>query len=447
MKKTALLAAIILTAALCAEAGALSLEEAREAALANSKTLAQYNLDIRTADLTKKTAGYGMLPSLSLGASASAKLWESPSKQWTGVADTISAGASVSVSQKIYDGGKISLQKAISSISSEITRKDAMAAYFTVLDTADNYYYAVLEAAAALAAAESSLETASLSLSLAEVRRESGVINPGDYLQAQAEKQARETARNQARRDLAMSRARLAELTGQRDVGELDPVDFSLWEDLFQKLAGLDDPGLDALYRLLWDETARRNPSLLKAALSSSQAESSLSLAKRDYLPSLSASFSTGINYSRTANVEPAAGSLSLSLSIPLDFWTTAANVEKSRTAAEKTALGYRSSEASLELELQSALINLVSQAGSILSSRKAWEYAGSHFDYVMELYRLSRNSPSDLADAGTLVRTNYNQMVGAQYQFLRAVSALRSLGAFESEEEIIALLIEGILE
>jgi len=94
----------------------------------------------------------------------------------------------VSHTQKIWDGGKAGIQKAINEIASESSRKDALAEYFNVLDSADNAYYAVLEAMATLEAEESSLQTALTSLSIAEVRQASGMINQGDYLKAMADK-------------------------------------------------------------------------------------------------------------------------------------------------------------------------------------------------------------------------------------------------------------------
>ncbi|GHV69620.1 hypothetical protein AGMMS49928_12540 [Spirochaetia bacterium] len=437
--KIFLMVIILIVNAVDNRALALDLDETRALALANSRTLAQYNLDLRSSVLNEKIQGYGMFPSLSLGASASANL--------ESIEDSLKVGASIGLKQTIYDGGITSLKKSIAAISSETVRKETLAAYFMVLETADSYYYAALEAAAALDAAESSLATAALSLSLAEIRMQNRNISAGDYLEVMAEKEARETAKNQARRELSMARARLLDLTGLKELPDLEPVDFEIYEILFQKLALIDDSALDALHNFLWQEIAGRNPDLLKAGLNFQSAEANLKLAKKDYLPSLSASLSSGLNYAVGSGIAPVSGSLGLSLTVPLDFWVTAANVEKNKIALDKANLNYLNTGASVELELRGILINLAAQAGSILSAGKAWEYARSHFDYVMELFRLSQRSPSELSTAETLVRTNRNSFAGARYKFLQAFSTLRNLGSFDSTGDLMELLLRGLMQ
>jgi outer membrane protein TolC len=298
----------------------------------------------------------------------------------------------------------------------------------------------VLEAAAALEASEQSLETAVLSLSIAEVRRENNMINSADYLQALAEKENRETARNLARRDLLLNGKKLQSLTGLSKLPRLEAVDFTGWEALLQRFANLDDTGFDTLCDLLGKTAAARNPGIIRAGLLSRRAEESVTLSKRDYNPSLSASLSTGLNYSPANGLEPSSGRLSVSGSIPLDFWVTAANVEKKELARDQAVFDYQSTEQNLDTELQTILLDLISQAQSVLSFRRAGEYAQKHYEYVLELYRLSRNSLSELFDAETLVRTNRNQLIRAQYGFLRGLSKIRSLGAFESADAIFRL-------
>jgi outer membrane protein TolC len=191
---------------------------------------------------------------------------------------------------------------------------------------------------------------------------------------------------------------------------------------------------------------SERSSHAAKAALANQKAEKNLSLAKRDYSPSLSASFSTGVNYSPTNGFEASSGRLSLSGSIPLDVWVIANRVEKNKIARDSAVLDYLSAESNAETELQTALLDCISQASSALSARRAWEYAEKHFEYIMELYRLSQNSVSELSDASALLSSSRSTLIRAQFGFLQALSTLRSLGAFENEEDLRALL-EGKAE
>jgi hypothetical protein len=92
-------------------------------------------------------------------------------------------------------------------------------------------------------------------------------------------------------------------------------------------------------------------------------------------------------------------------------------------------------------------VLDLIFRAAQILSSRRALDYAKKHYEYVLELFRLSRNSLSELYDAGAAVLSNQNQLNQAQYGFLLGVSKIRGLGLFESEEEIAAIIKKAALE
>ncbi|MCL2067305.1 MAG: TolC family protein [Treponema sp.] len=419
----------------------LSLEQARTLALANSRSLAKYEMAIRSSILDERSQFYSMLPSLSAEYTASMSYLN---RDWglENPIDTFTAGATFSVTQIIFQGGKSFIQKAISSIATESVRIEAMTEYFNVIDSVDSAYYAALEAAAALEAEESSLQTAELSLSMAEVRQAGGMINQGDYLRALADKEAKENSRNQARRNLSLSMAKLRSLTGLAETVELQDIDYSAYEDALQRLAIISDEQADELYDKL-HKTLAANPSIARAALNNQRAEKNLSLTKREYSPTVSATiFSTGLNYS-TANgfSSSAAGGVSIRGSIPVDFWVMANRIEKSKIALDSAALDYISAEISLETELQSALLNAIAQAGSVLSSRRSLEYTEKHFEYVMELYRLSQSSVSDLTEASSLLIASRNNLIRASYGFLQSLSKLRSLGALSDEEKLLEVL------
>jgi len=421
----------------------IGLEEVRTLALANSRSLTKYNLAITNAILDEKSRVFSNLPSLSLGANGSMEIWNKNGPVENPL-NTIDAGVSIGVShtQKIFDGGKAGIQKAINEIASESARKDALAEYFSVLDQADNAYYAVLEAMATLEAEESSLQTALTSLAIAEVRLASGMINQGDYLKAMADKEARENSRNQAKRNLTLNTMKLKAITGLADLPELQQIDFSGYEGLISRLGNISDKEADSLYNELWKAIASTNPSLSKSALANQRAENNLSMAQRAYLPSLNAQLSAGLNYSLKNGMELSGGKLSLSLSIPVDYWVIANNVDKSKNARDLAALDYIGAEITLGTDLQDALFKALTNAGSVIHTGLSLAYAERHSDYVMERYRLSQSSIGDLNEASTLLINSRNNLTKARYGFLQSLSKLRSLGAFQDEEKLIQLLM-----
>jgi outer membrane protein TolC len=445
MKKVFILSGLILLSASMAFSQTVNLEQARALALANSRSLAKYNLAIRSSVLDERSQLYTMLPSVSAGYSASMNYMN---KNWEFVnpVDTLNAGFDVAITQKIFEGGKSFIQKAIAAIATESVRKEALAEYFSVLDAADNAYYAALEAAATLEAEEASLRNALASLAVAEIRQTSGMINRGDFLKALADKEARENARDQARRSLSLNRMKLRALTGIETSAGLEQVNFEAYEDLIHTLAGISDESADALYDRFWKLLVQANPSLARAALNNQRAEKNLSLAKRDFSPTISATlFSGGINYSIAGGVASSSGGgLTIRGSIPLDFWVMSDKIEKSRIARDSTALDFKNTETNLETELQSALLNAFAYAGTVVHSRLSLEYSEKHFEYVNERYRLSQSSISDLGDAATLLINSRNSHIKARYGFLQALSKLRSLGAIDDEQKLMNILTGG---
>jgi outer membrane protein TolC len=418
----------------------VNLEQARTLALANSKILARHELAIKSSVLDEKNQLYSMLPSVSANYNASAnylKNWE-----FLNPLDAFSSGVSFSVTQIIFQGGKSFLNKAISGISTESVRKDALAEYFNTLDSADNAYYAVLEAASALEAEEVSLQTAVLALSIAEVRRSSGMINQGDYLKALADKEARENSRNQARRSLALSMTKFKTITGLQ-TAELDLIDFTVYEDILSRLALITDEEADELFVHFWNIMTADNPSLAKAALGNKRAEMNYTLTKRDYAPTISATiFSSNFGYSSAGGFNSSSdGGFTIKGTIPVDFWVMSNRLEKSKIARDIEAVNFTNTQNSLEQELLTALSNMFAQAGSVLSLRRSLEYTESHFNYVMERYRLSQSSVSDLSDATSLFISARNNLNRASYSFLQTISRIRSLCALDDEQRLLKIL------
>jgi len=421
----------------------INLEQARLIGLANSRSLARYEMAIRNSILDEKNQLYSMLPQVSAGFSASLNYL----KAWSFInpIDTFSVGANLSITYIIYQGGKEYINRAISKISTESVRKDALSEYFSVLDSIDNAYYAVLEASANLEAEESSLQAAVLGLSIAEVRQMSGMINQGDYLKALADKEARENSYNQARRNLAMSNNRFKTLIGISETAGLEAISFDQYEEIILHLSSISDEDAVLLYKEFWKILVAENPSLAKAVINNKRAELNFSLSKRDYIPTISATiFGTGLQYSVANGFNSSAeGGISIRGSIPVDFWVLRNRLEKSRISRDSAVLDYQNAESSLEQELQNSLFTLFSQAGSVLSSRRSLEYTKRHFDYVMERYRLGQSSVSDLNEATTLFINSRNSSTKANYSFLQSLSKLRSLCAMDDEERLLKILLQ----
>jgi len=443
MKRFVLIVYFLITFGLKIPAQTISLEQVRVLALSNSRSLAKINLSIRSRLLDERAQVYSMLPEISAGYHAS---MDYLNRDWDFVnpVDTFESGINLAITQRIFNGGRSFIEKDIRAISTESVRKDALAEYFNTIDSADNAYYAVLEASASLEAEESALKTVLSNFAIAEIRQSSGMINPGDYLKALADRETRENSRNQARRNLSLNIMKLRTITGLSELPQPEQIDFTGYEDLILYLGSISDEAADALYDRFWNILVVANPSLARAALSRQSAEKSLSLAKRDYSPIIDASvFTTSIGYSAAKGFgTTSGGGVTLRGSIPINFWVMSNRIEKSKIALESASLDYIGAEIQLETDLQTLLLNIFTQSGSVLSSRRSLEYAEKHFEYVMERYRLLQSSVSDLTEASTQLINSRNSHIRAQYGFLQSLSKLRSLGAIDDEEKLIKILL-----
>ena len=425
-------------------ADTLNLEQVRTLALLNSRSLARSNLAVRGSLLDGRNQLYTMLPSPSVRYDASINYLDNNWGLIDNPLDTFNSGISFSLTQRIFNGGKDFILRNINAIATESARKDALAEYFNVLDSADNAYYAVLEAAATLEAEESSLQTAIFSLNMAEIRHASGMINMGDYLRALAEVEVRENFRNQARRNLSLSIERLKIITELDEIPPLQQIDLSEYEELILHLGSISDAETDVLFDRFWVVFSAANPSLARAALNNQRAERNLSLTRRDPAPVVNATiFSGSIGYSASGGFgNTSGGGISITGTIPVDFWVFANRIERSKIALDSAALDYKNTENALEIELYSVLLNTLGHAGSVLSSRRTLDYIEMHFEFIMERYRLLQSSISDMQEASTMLINSRNGHTRALYGFLQSLSRLRSLGAIESEEKLTGLLM-----
>jgi outer membrane protein TolC len=283
------------------------------------------------------------------------------------------------------------------------------------------------------------MAAAKQALEIAKIKLEAGMITKVDLIQVESEMAIKETALSKARRDLAVDKAKIASLTGTTGAFDLEKVDFTRYEALMAKAASYDEATADSLAVSVQKAAYAGNPSLERYAVLGEEARKAVEQAATGYFPTVTASFTHRLSFANAA-FDATAGSLSVSASMPIDFWKTDNKVMAADTAARGAALDLDEQRRNLDLEVLTAVADCVSQARSVQSSQKALEYAESNYRNVLELYRLSSKPVADLLDAEAAVGTGKETQIAARYGFLSNLSTLRSLGAFESYETLLAM-------
>lgn len=435
---TLVLVSSILAARFAGAEDALSLQQARALILSHSGTLRGAQLAVDAASLAAQAQGYAALPKLSASAGASYGYKFGPAT--TQPANTLSGSAAVTASQTLFEGGKISTLVKKYGYATEAARENLRATRVSLIGQADAAFFALLEAQASVAAATSDLDAAKLRQTIAQAKIDAGILSKSSFLQTAAETSGYETTLVLAKKSLASARAKLASLTGLPAATAIAQIDFSAYDGLLAKLSALDEAAIDKLANDVTALAKANSPALTGYALSSQQAKLAVTIAKEAYLPTLAAGVSQSLSYGDVSGYSYP-GSVSLTASMSLDLWNTKNAVDSAFVVAAQADLDASQGETDLELGLVQALYEWISSAGAIGSSTKALQYAQSNYDNVLEQFKLSTATSSDLSTAEALVSTDETALIAARYGFLSNLSTLSGLAGLEDGSKIAALV------
>jgi outer membrane protein len=433
-------AAIAIATIAAAPSGAaepLTLRKARELALARSSTLRKTELAVSAAELAARSARYARLPSAALSGSGSVPYGANAGS----ISDSGELSAKISISETLFDGGRTRSLARKGDLGTEAARQSSRQARITLIGQADAAFYSVLSASASVAAASSDLDAAKLRLQIAKTKSEVGAIARADYLQAEAEAASYETALTTSRKNLASARAKLASLTGLAAGTELEPIDLASYDEAMRGLSRLDETGIDKLVSDIVARAKAGNPTLAGQALSIGQAREAIAAARAAFLPTLSAGLSQGYSASK-ATGSSSAGSISLTASIDLDLWVAKNAVDAAKVARLQAELDGDEAERSLELDVAQAVYEWIAAARAVGSSAKALEYAQSNYDNVLEKFKLSTATASDLSAAEALVSGDKTALIAAHYTFLSDLSTLRGYSGIEDEVSFLEAVL-----
>jgi outer membrane protein len=435
-----ILISTIIAAPLAGAEEGLTLQKARELALARSATLRSAGLAVDAASLAAQAQGYSALPAVTASAGGSFEYGRVAAGSASSGATAASATMQLSASQPLFDGGKTSDLVKKYGLATEAARETLRSTRVTTLVQADSAFYALLEATASVDAAASDLDAARLRQTLAQAKIDAGILSKSDYLQTQADTAGYETALILARKTLASARSKMASLTGLPASTQFEQIDFASYDALLARLRSLDEVAIDKLAGDVAALAKATSPTLNGYDLSSRQATLALAIAKKSYFPAVAAGVSQNLSYGGSAGLS-SAGSISLTASMNLDLWLTRNAVDAASVAAAQAQLAGSQGETDLDLAVVQALYEWLGSAGSISSSAKALDYAQSNYENVLEKFKLSSATVSDLSTAEALVSADKNALIAARYGFLANLSTLSGLAGLEDAGRLVALV------
>ena len=415
--------------------GSLTLQKARSLTLSRSSTLRQAELAVDTASLAAQAQGYAALPTITAFAGGSYDYSLSTTRP-----SSPTASAQVSASWTLFDGGKTSDLLRKFGFATQAARETLRSTRVSLVGQADAAFFAVLAADASVEAASSDLDAAKLRQGIAQAKIDAGILSKSAYLQTEAETAGYETTLIVAKKNLGSAKLKLASLTGTPTATTLEKIDFSSYDDLLARLSALDEAAIDKLASGLGALATANSPTVTLSSLSREQAKMAVMIAKKSYMPTVAAGFSQGLSYSAT--VGPGyPGSFSLSASMSVDPWAKKNAVDAASVAVAQADMAANQGETDLALNVAQALYGWLASAGSIRSSAKALDYAASNYENVLERFRLSSATSSDLSTAVALVSADTTALITARYGFLSNLSTLCGLVGLEDETRLMDLV------
>jgi outer membrane protein len=419
----------------------LTLKKARELTLSRSATLRKAELSVDAASLSAQAQGYSALPTLTASASGTYNYGQNISDgSVLQQEDPLSTSVEISASETVFDGGKIAALVKKYGLATESERETLRSTRVSLIGNADSAFFAVLEAQASVEAASSDLDAAKLLLQIAQAKIDAGTISKSDYLQTEANTAGYETTLITSKKTLASARAKLASLTGLPAATALEQIDFSSYDGLLAKLGALDEAAIDKLTAEVTILAKANSPTLRVNSLAKDQAKLAIAIAKKSYLPTVAAGLSETLSYGSDSGLSPT-GSISLTASMSLDLWNTKNSVDSASVAAAQADMDESQGKTDLDLDLVQALYEWLSSAGSVRSSAKALAYAESNYQNVLEKFKLSSATASDLSTAEATLTSDKTALITARYGFLSDLSTLRGLAGLESEDRILSLI------
>ena len=165
-------------------AHALSLEEARRMAHGNYPAIKQYRMIEQSRDFTLDNVAKGWLPKVSASAGAygftdilktNAQMGQMgiDMKNWL-------AGASVTVTQNVYDGGQTVAQRQVASAQSDVQRRQLDVSMYAVNERIDQLFFGILLIDEKLKQNELLLDDLATSEETVRSMMKGGVANQGD---------------------------------------------------------------------------------------------------------------------------------------------------------------------------------------------------------------------------------------------------------------------------
>ena len=418
----------------------LTLKDAKEIAL-------KYNPDLLAEEHAKKSAKYDFwnsILSLIPSANLDGTYTEYKPEFGMGVGPTADESRSYgyTISQPIFNGGKIWLGSRIQNDAAKIAEATYINKRLETIAEVESKYFSVLESQDLLETAQKDLQSSEIQLEMAKVRYETGTLSRADYLQLQSQKASKEVSMIQIENLYSINKLDLANFLQISPEYTLETISLYLYETYFHNIQSLDPAQVEEIISDVIGISKEKNPSLKMAELSKVMNKKSVLIAGGNFLPSVNLAYSkTWEKYDYQDDYEDSERLMLIASGPIFPIVDNAAGFAKAKHDFKKSYYDYRSAEDGIELDLKSSVLNLVASARSVYATKKALEFSEETYLQMEERFRNNIITTSDLLGAEVMLTSSMNQYTKSVYDFLRARSSLLQLMGVEDDQILMQYL------
>jgi len=401
--------------------GSVSLADVERIALAQSPQLALARAAVEQAAAQVGIARSGALPNLSGTAStdrSKSTFRGTNSKgqlQTTNFVGT-SNGASATLRQLIFDGGRVFAQIAAAHYSTDAQQLLLTRSIQTVLLTVAQQYYAALQARYTLAAALSALHVAQVQYNLVQAQYRAGVAARADVLTAELPVAQAELAVTQAQNGEASNVAALLATMGlpaQTAISLKDDTSVSTNVPIAANAVAL---------------AMNQRTDVLAAQASLNAAEAGVRAAKLGYFPSIAGTATDGANSTNNVGGNYAnSWSIGASVSVPIfDGGLTRGQVQSAEAQRASAQANLTNVQLTASLNVQQALLGLQTAVSALSAANTELSQAQTVVNVTNAQYKAGVTTLPLLLNAQSqLVRAQTDQ-VNALYGYKVALQQLQ---------------------
>jgi outer membrane protein len=404
-------------------AHAESLADAIALAYQTNPTLQAQRATQRALDESYVQARTGLRPTASISASVTTS-YTDPESFFSPNMNN-SSNATLSISQPIYTGGRVSNQIAASEADVMAGRENLRRVEESVLASVIQAYVDVRRDQERLRIAQENVNVLQRQLEETKARFDVGELTRTDVAQAEARLAAAQAGLSSAQAQLAISRSNYASVVGQSP-GELEPE---------PSLANLLPASVDQAF----DAAEKNNPQILAADYTEQASRARVAYARAQYLPTVSARLSLGESGSASDSGSPFANNstiASASAVVTVPLFTGGLTESQIRQAKERNntdRINIEAARRQVLLNVSTAWNQLLGARANLVSNEEQVRAATVAFEGVRQEAQVGLRTTLDVLNAEQELRSAELALASAKHdEYVAAAGLLAAMGKLE---------------